>query len=181
MKNLILSSLTLTILLNSAPIKAVAANDRFICRATCAIVDVSKSAVFIFASSSGKSEISNDEAFEVTEQNCKNTVRNLGYDENSMILVKGMVRSASYDNRVDFTSETDRKGFATSSMHERKKFFVKSAFNLARVREHESTQWTQRENSFSYSVEAADLSSCEGYHPNLEGNPKYIGPDTPLG
>jgi maltooligosyltrehalose synthase len=150
--------------------QASAADDRFICRSTCVLVDSAKASLYTFGAVSGKSEISTDEAFEVMAQSCRNLVSAKGFDGDAASLVRGLVQISSEQLAISSTSQADHKQVT-----------VKSIFHFSSTRTHEMTRSNESKNQFSYRVNFADESSCGPYISNPEGHPKYIGPDTPLG
>lgn len=170
MKNSILVSICLVSLMNLSSTKSLAADDKYICRSTCVLIDTANSTIYKFGSASGKSEISTDEAFQVMEQDCKNKATARGFDGEATNLIRGIVQVS-----------TDKIRQNTISTGNGRSFRLGFILDYSRSRSVNSLETHNTEDQFSYQVNFADESSCGPYVSNPDGKPKYIGPDTPLG
>lgn len=165
--NLFLSILACLLLTTT---NVLANTDSFACRATCVLVDSSKRAMYIFGSVKGFSERDITEAFDVMAQACHNKVTQSGFSGFEIALVKGVAKIDSHN--IEYGREAH-----TSNAYFKLGFVV----NLSQSQTSADSASYAVDRKFSYELNFADESSCGKVKSNLNGNPKYIGPDQPLG
>jgi len=140
-------------------------NDKFECISTCVAVDFENRKIVNMGPAVGRSEIDAGEAFAVMAQDCANAVAPV-FSYAQTFLARS-IRSGSTE--------------ATSSSYAE----VPHGFQFFDFGYAPGPRWFSRAESsskgFTYTLVTPNLDDCKELKVNKKGEPKYIGPEHPMG
>lgn len=150
---------------SSVGLQSARGEDRWHCRATCVVVDPVKRTIEPVGSVGGRSEIDQDEAFQVMNQTCVNQAARRGYGPTAQIYLVHSIQMKRSEASSVSISQTTAQG----------RRFIGYRYRYDAVQASSSS-----EQSFEFNLGLADDRSC-GPLKVTPGSPRYVGPGTPVG
>jgi hypothetical protein len=170
MKNQNVMVLILSLIVGLVSETSQAAADRYVCRSMCVVIDEANGSMAPLGSVRGLSEVSTDEGFEVMQQACRNLATSRGLSPATTSMIRGATRISSQHRQAQSESRGQQNSFKLGW-----------GLDFSKSKSSSMSTGSSRESSFGYEVNYADESSCGPLVRHPDGNPKYIGSETPLG